>query len=326
MAQDIDDDYRITDAVRHMLEQALVAKRYAAGIASDDPLSTKDRLQRDWKTKNEPLEQISLAWAYYVQQLPKEDLVALYSVTPRRIEQKLQASRVAVTALLVHQIVVSSADTPATAPRTETETSPTTNAQHGVWDDALTTRAFLVVLLLVLGVAMWVWQFIPRVSLAVMVLVSSWRMVRHGRTTWALRRYRTHPQDAGQFWWWGGYTALWCGLVAWFGFIAIMVERWGLAPPLFAQRWWPFAWFALGSLVLFAFGMLDMMWWVHHTLVPHWPFHGATSLAAHVWTQRWVMLGIGWALLLALVVSIMAMHVGVNLERLGNDWPHTGSG
>lgn len=324
--QALDDDYRIADAVRHMLEQALVGKRKAAGIEDEKALSTKARLQRDRQTNNEQLEQFSLAWAYYVEQLPKAELTQLYSVTPRRVEQKLKASRAAVTALLTQQIVIANEVVPAsatpgreqstTATSSEAKRSPTASSQPGVWDDALTKRVYIAVFLLAVCIALWLWALIPHASLTVMLFISSWRVFQHGRTTWTTRGYRTHPQEAGRFWWWISYTAMWCGLMGWFVFIAVTLYRLGPSPPLFAQRWWPFAWFVLGTLVLLAFGTLDLVWWVHHMSVPRWPFHRAKPFATHVWTQRWVMVFVGWMLLLVLVVAVMAMSLGVDLETM----------
>lgn len=88
---------RLEEVLRLQLEQWRI---WVGAPLPATPLTPAEVLHHDRATHNSHLELWSLLWAYYIRQLSKAELARIYALKVRRIEQKLQAGREMLCAVL----------------------------------------------------------------------------------------------------------------------------------------------------------------------------------------------------------------------------------
>jgi|GEM_PF-6727564 len=105
----IGDDYHLVHALQRLLEAELAARRKNVKQpeqTSGSPM-TVEQLAADFALKHPPLEQLSLVWAYYFNQLESKQIAKIHKTSVRNVQYQIKHGRAEVLRLLMQQALAS---------------------------------------------------------------------------------------------------------------------------------------------------------------------------------------------------------------------------
>jgi len=319
------DEDQLKQQFRAFLWAELEQRRRDVGVKVTAEHSAQERLQHDVAAADVLLEELSFVWATFADNLAMQHIQRIVPHASRTVQDRILEGRQKIARSLAQRVAVmsqltSSTDLPPDAQgdvgvaEQNRVLPPPASPPHSFWDTGLTMRMAILVFCLVIFFAVLLWSNAPTIGVGVLLLLSIVQALRH---LWIARTVWRNHEEPEMRWWRTGYAAMWAGLAGWFIFVLSTLPAFAAPPASSFASLWSMAWFIYGSIVLVAFGALDGIFLLSRVASPPWPWHMVARYAHDTWEQRWVMLFVGWMLLLVLFVSALGIEgFGIADERV----------